>query len=191
MKNNKKSLFELGMFLITGFLLIIIAMFVYIFIFEANKTYLISPMLNISKHMYNTSFIDSQTYNFISSQGNNYDKFNIIPDYLTLLLIGLFYIYALGTAFVSKKQGTIEFFANLTIINIILLFIMSIFTTIMQWIWNNFYVKLLTNLHYSLHFIHFFVFHSNIIFFLMFMSLVLINKIEIFGMKKSNDMQRI
>lgn len=181
---NKKSIYNLGIFLIIAIVLTIVFSYLYIFIYEANTTYVIEKIFNISSNFYAKGDIDSKMHNHITNTYNNYNSFNIMPDMITLLLIGMIYLQALGVAIVSKKQRNAEFFANLTIINMFLMFIMSIVSGVLQWFWSEFYTNTLLDLHYSTRFVEFIISNSSILFFFMFVSLVFINKIEFFGRKK-------
>jgi len=181
---NKKTIFNLGFLLILGIVITVVGVFMYAFIYEVIGQYGITTIYNVSNDLYNQSMFSSDINNYISDKYVKYYSLNIVPDYITIFLLGSFYLYALAVAIVSRKQRNVEFFSNLTIINMVLLLIMSIISQVLTWFWKEFFIDVMYNLHYSVSITEFVINYSSEIFFFMFISLIFINKIEFFGRKK-------
>lgn len=177
-------MFNIGFLLILSFIIVVFGIFMYIFTYEVIGEYGITIMKNVSNDLHNQGLFSDEINTYINERYNNYYSLNILPDLLSLFLLVSFYLYALTVAITSKKQRNLEFFGNLTVLNMLLLLIMSIISQVLKWFWNEFFEGVLYNLNYSTTTIEFIVNHSSEIFFFMFVSLVLINKLEFFGRAK-------
>ena len=184
---KKTSLITLGYILIVGFFISVISIFVGIMLYEMFGDYGINTISDIALDLYNDDYISMNMHNFIIEKNNAYKNLNFYPDLLTLFSVSLFYIYALGVAIVSRKQRNVEFFTNLTIINMILTSLMSIMAQVLEWFYSEIMIKVLYNLNYNLYFTQFIVYHASEIFLFMFLSLVFVNKIEFFGKRKKES----